>query len=74
MLLWKSGDAIILALPRTLLPAIQKRLQMFVLRAKVKVQDLSEQQAVIGLAGERAGAALQAWFSELPARPYAGRS
>ena len=71
MLLWKSGDAIILALPCTLLPAIQKRLQMFVLRAKVKVQDLSEQQAVIGLAGERAGAALQAWFSELPARPYA---
>lgn len=71
MLLWKSGDAIVLALPRALLPAIQKRLQMFVLRAKVKVQDLSEQQAIIGLAGERAGAALQAWFPELPARPYA---
>ncbi|RXZ38935.1 folate-binding protein [Oxalobacteraceae bacterium CAVE-383] len=71
MLLWKSGDAIMLALPRALLPAIQKRLQMFVLRSKVKVQDLSEQQAVIGLAGGRAAAALQPWFPDAPARPYA---
>jgi folate-binding protein YgfZ len=71
MLLWKTDDAIMLALPRALLPAIQKRLQMFVLRAKVKVQDLSEQQAILGLAGDKAAAALQAWFAELPARPYA---
>ncbi|HEY4317234.1 MAG TPA: folate-binding protein [Herbaspirillum sp.] len=71
MLLWKTGETIMLALPRALLPAIQKRLQMFVLRSKVKVQDLSNQQAMIGLAGERAAAALQAWFPELPAAPYA---
>jgi folate-binding protein YgfZ len=71
MLLWKTDDVILLALPRALLPAIQKRLQMFILRAKVKVQDLSEQQAVLGLAGDKAAAALQAWFPELPARPYA---
>lgn len=71
MLLWKNSEAIILALPRVLLPAIQKRLQMFVLRAKVKVQDISEQQAIIGLAGDRVGAALEDCFPELPARPYA---
>jgi folate-binding protein YgfZ len=71
MLIWKHDDAIILMLPRTLLPAIQKRLQMFILRAKVKVQDLSDQQAILGLAGDRAAAALQTWFPELPAQPYA---
>jgi folate-binding protein YgfZ len=71
MLLWKNEDAILLALPRALLPAIQKRLQMFVLRAKVKLQDISEQQAILGLAGDQAAAALQAWFPELPAKPYA---
>ena len=53
-------------LPRALLPAIQKRLQMFILRAKVKVQDVSDQQAILGLAGDRAAAALQTWFPELP--------
>jgi folate-binding protein YgfZ len=71
MLLWKTEEAIVLALPRALLPAIQKRLQMFVLRAKVKVQDLSEEQAIVGLAGARAATALQTWFPELPAQPYA---
>jgi folate-binding protein YgfZ len=70
MLIWKHDDAIILLLPRALLPAIQKRLQMFVLRAKVKVQDISDQQAILGLAGDRAAAALQTWFPELPAQPY----
>jgi folate-binding protein YgfZ len=70
MLIWKHDDAIILMLSRALLPAIQKRLQMFVLRAKVKVQDISDQQAILGLTGDRATAALQTWFPELPARPY----
>jgi folate-binding protein YgfZ len=71
MLIWKSNDAIMLLLPHALLPAIQKRLQMFVLRAKVKVQDASQQQAILGLAGDQAAAALQAWFPQLPAQPYA---
>ncbi|HEY4073781.1 MAG TPA: folate-binding protein [Herbaspirillum sp.] len=71
MLIWKHANAIILMLPRPLLPSIQKRLQMFILRAKVKVQDVSGQQAILGLAGDRAAAALQTWFPELPARPYA---
>jgi folate-binding protein YgfZ len=71
MLLWKSGEFIMLALPRALQPAIQKRLQMYVLRAKARLQDISEQKAVLGLAGKQAAAALQAWFPDLPVRPYA---
>lgn len=70
MLVWKSGDVIMLALPRALQPAIQKRLQMFVLRAKAKLQDVGERHAVLGLAGDKAAAALQAWFPELPPQPY----
>lgn len=50
MLVWKSGDGIMLALPRVMLPAFQKRLQMFVLRAKVKLEDLSETLALAGIA------------------------
>jgi folate-binding protein YgfZ len=70
MLLWKTGDAILLALPRELLPSIQKRLQMYVMRSKVKLQDMSEEQAILGLSGNNAAMLLQRWFPEMPAQPY----
>ena len=50
MMVWKSGGDILLALPRELLPATLKRLQMFVLRAKVKLQDASAGLALLGMA------------------------
>jgi len=70
MLIWNRGDAIVLELPRTILAPLQKRLQMFVLRAKVKLADIGEQQVILGLAGARAGALLGRWFETLPAAPY----
>lgn len=70
-LMWKEADQIWLQLPRTLLPAIQKRLQMFVLRAKVKFSDLSDQQVALGLVGDTATQVLQQWFPHLPAQAYA---
>ncbi|MGV3742984.1 MAG: YgfZ/GcvT domain-containing protein, partial [Burkholderiaceae bacterium] len=70
LLAWKTGDAIMLQLPKQLQPAIQKRLQMFVLRAKVKLTDMSGQYAVLGLAGNNAAQELKAYFPELPAAPY----
>ena len=48
MLMWRAGDRILLALPRELLAATLKRLQMFVLRAKVKLTDASDEIALIG--------------------------
>lgn len=69
-LVWKSGDAIHLQLPRQLQPSIQKRLQMFVLRAKVTLADATEDQVQIGLVGAAAATALHAWFPELPRAPY----
>lgn len=69
-MVWKTGDTIMLQLPKQIQPAIQKRLQMFVLRSKVKLNDVSGQHAVLGLAGEKAEQALKVHFSELPAAPY----
>jgi folate-binding protein YgfZ len=56
---WKrSGDDILLACSADLLAATQKRLSMFVLRAKCKLSDASAQWRLLGLAGPSA----QAWL------------
>ena len=66
---WKSDDAILMLLPKSLLAATQKRLQMFVLRAKVTLTDISDQLAVIG-----AGVGPGADFPGLPAATGARQS
>jgi hypothetical protein len=48
-----------------LLAAMQKRLQMYVLRSKVKINDLSDRCGTIGLSGPQAEAALRG--ADLPA-------
>lgn len=54
---WKrSGDDILLACSTDLLAATQKRLSMFVLRAKCKLSDASAQWRLLGLAGASADA------------------
>lgn len=67
---WKAEGRIWLMLPRDILPALQKRLQMYVLRAKVKLADESGKQAILGVGGRRAGAVLSRWFSTLPSEPF----
>jgi len=54
MLMWRTPDAIVLMLPREIQAAIQKRLQMFVLRAKVTLTDVTESRAIVGLIGDKA--------------------
>ncbi len=66
---WRAGDAIYLQLPKEILPAIQKRLSMFVLRSKAKLEDASAEQTCLALMGPGAAAALAA--SEI-APPDAG--
>ena len=70
-LMWKTGDAIMLQLPRQIQPAVQKRLQMFILRAKAKLNDATDSHVILGLGGEAATAALAGWFPAMPAAPYA---
>jgi folate-binding protein YgfZ len=54
-LLIRRGDGYLMLLPAEIAPAIMKRLQMFVLRSKVKIADATGQYARRGLMGERAG-------------------
>lgn len=70
-LMWKENGRIMLQLPRAILSPVQKRLHMFVLRAKVELTDVSEQYAALGLAGNAAAQVLQQWFPHLPAHAYA---
>ncbi len=70
LLMWKSPEAIVLQVSRDVQAMVQKRLQMFVLRAKVKLADLSDSHVALGLSGPEAGAALSAWFPALPAAPW----
>lgn len=70
-LVWKRDETIVLQLPRQIQPSVQKRLQMYVLRAKVKLADASGEYALLGLGGQAAADALKKWFPELPATPFA---
>lgn len=70
-LMWKTGDTIMLELPRQIQPPVQKRLQMFVLRSKAKLTDESDNHALLGLGGAKAADALKTWFPALPAVPLA---
>ena len=60
MLLVRRDDGYLAMLPAELAPAIAKRLAMFVLRAKVKVADVSADFARVGLIGAHADAPLPA--------------
>ncbi len=58
--IWRRAeDEVLLACSADVLPAVLKRLSMFVLRAKCKLSDVSAQLPLWGLAGEAARAALR---------------
>lgn len=69
-LMWRNEESVFLQLPRAIQPAVQKRLQMFILRAKTKPADVSEQYVTLALGGADAEAVLQNWFDVLPAKPF----
>ena len=70
MHLWKSGDAIMLQLARDIQAGVQKRLQMFVLRAKVALSEVTEHHVTFGLSGQAATEVLAKWFPTLPDAIY----
>lgn len=65
-LMWRSNDGYTMQLPMALRSAIQKRLSMFVLRAKVKVTDSSESLVRIGVAGSQVAALLEKNLGAVP--------
>ncbi|MGF6771430.1 folate-binding protein YgfZ [Paraburkholderia sp. GAS199] len=64
-LTWRSGETIRLLVSKDVQAAVQKRLSMFILRAKAKLADASGETAVIGLAGD-VRKALSGVFDALP--------
>lgn len=60
LLIFQRGDDLFLQLPADRLPAVLQRLRMFVLRAKVTLEDVSDSLARVGLSGDCAGALLAA--------------
>ena len=68
MIGWKSSEhEVLLALPAELLPAILKRLSMFVLRAKCKLSDASAEYQLWGLLGAESA---QSLVDALPAATW----
>lgn len=65
-LLVKRADEYLLMLPAEIAPAFVKRLGMFVLRSKVKVADVSAEWKRVGVAGEKANAAIAASLGSVP--------
>jgi folate-binding protein YgfZ len=65
--LWRDGAALRFAVSRPLAEPLRKRLSMFVLRAKARVEDASGAFAILGLTGEVAPDALRELGIEAPA-------
>lgn len=72
-LMWRNDTSIFLELPRDIQTPLQKRLHMFVLRAKATLHDASEDvsnQVILGVGGAHAEALLKTWFEALPSAAY----
>ena len=65
-LLWRSGEDFFMQLPSSLREPIQKQLSKFILRSKVKAEDLSGDRVMIGIAGKDAAALAQRAAGKLP--------
>jgi tRNA-modifying protein YgfZ len=68
-LIWRSPTEFFLQLPRSLVAPIQKKLSMYVLRAKVKIENASDEIVCLGLSGVEAATLLQRSFPVLPQHP-----
>ena len=60
-LAWKSEADYLLELPLLMLPALQKRLSMFIMRSKTKAIDASGDWGLIGVVGVQARQCAEAW-------------
>jgi len=76
-LMWRDPETVYLQLPRAIQAPLQKRLSMFVLRSKAKLRDATDEapfEAVLGLGGAKAQAALGRFVNTLPAAPMSKTS
>lgn len=68
LLLWRIPDGFLLQLPASIAGALIKRLSMFVLRAKLKITDVSAQYVKLGVGGPQGAQVLVDCGIPLPER------
>ncbi len=67
-LLWRAPGGFRMALSRSLVAPIQKRLRLYVLRSKVQIADVSDSVVLLGASGEGAPVGLGSLAAEVPPR------
>ncbi len=65
-LVWRQGDDTCLQMSGDIVASVQKRLSMFILRARVKARDASDESVRLVVAGPAAPAAVEAAMGVLP--------
>ena len=65
-LTWRQGEDYCLQLSGDILPGVQKRLSMFIMRAKVQGRDASDETVRLAVAGKQAQAAVSAAMGAVP--------
>lgn len=70
LLIWRTEADYMLQLPLSVLPAIQKKLSMYVLRAKVKIENASDNIVSLGVAGSNAVSLLRQHFTDIPQNQF----
>lgn len=68
-LMWRQGEDTCLQLSGDIAASVLKRLSMFILRARVKGRDASDETVRVVVAGPQAAAAVQAAMGALPEAP-----
>ena len=64
--IWREGDDYLLQLPITILEAMRKKLSLYVLRAKVKINAASSERIALGISGIQATEILHEVLGDLP--------
>jgi folate-binding protein YgfZ len=64
---WREGDSVFLQLPREILAPVMKRLSMFVLRAKAKLEDDSAHWATLAMVGPGSAQLIEQALGAAPA-------
>jgi folate-binding protein YgfZ len=71
LLVWPHEEGYVLRLPSQLAQPIRQRLQKYVLRARVTIEDISSHVALLGVVGADSVPLLREEFGAAPETPYA---
>lgn len=65
-LIWRDGEDFCLQLPVSILDMMRKKLSLYVLRAKVKISDASNELICLGVSGKNAESLLRKIYGDVP--------